>query len=161
MREDNDSEKGYEGKGLRGALWAAFGVGTAAAAKYVLGGPGGLGGIFGGNPPPAGGPGAPVSREVLDLTTRNQALESKLYAQELNTPQLVWNAKQEAEIKCLGERVTRLESMTQVVVPNRNVAPGWGPAFVTPGVPPAPPLDSATIQAIATAVAAQTAKEAA
>lgn len=140
-----------------GALWTIAGTAIAMTAKELLR-PGALGGIFGGNPPPGG---APVTREVLDLTTRNQALESKLYAQELNTPQLVWNAKQEAEIRCLGERVARLESLTQVVVPNRNVAPGWGPAFVAPGVPPPPPLDSATIQAIASAVAAQTAKEAA
>ena len=155
---ETEDKSGYDGKGLKGALWTLAGVAIGQLATR----PGVLGGVFGGpGLPPPGTPGAPVSREVLDLTTRNQALESKLYAQELNTPQLVWNAKQEAEIKCLGERVTRLESMTQVVVPNRNVAPGWGPAFVTPGVPPAPPLDSATIQAIATAVAAQTAKEAA
>ena len=47
MREDNETGNGsgYKGEGIRAAIWSAFGVGTAAAAKYVLGGEGGL---FGG-----------------------------------------------------------------------------------------------------------------
>ena len=144
MREDNENE-GYKGEGVRGWGWGLFGVATAAAAKYVMGGPGGLGGLFGG---PAGGPGAPVNRETTDLIVENAVLKAQL-------PQVAINTKQSAEIECLRERVTRMESLTQVVVPNSNVAPGWGPAFVTPGVPTPPALSEATITAIANQVAAQ------
>lgn len=144
MREDNDNEA-YKGQGIRGWGWGLFGVACAAGAKYVFGGPGGLGGLFGG---PIGGPGAPVSRETTDLIVENAVLKAQL-------PQVAINTKQSAEIDCLRERITRMESLTQVVVPNGNVAPGWGPAFVTPGVPTPPALSDATITAIANQVAAQ------
>lgn len=55
MKEDKTT--GYDGEGIRPALWSAFGVGTAAAAKYVLGD-----GLFGGGRPPAGAP--PWARDM-------------------------------------------------------------------------------------------------
>ena len=134
----------YNGGGLKGPIWALFGVLTGAVAKYVTNGPGGLGGIFGGAP--AGGPGAPVTREVLDLTTENAVLKASI-------PQVEINAKQSAEIACLKDRVGQLFSMTQLSIPNGNLNPGYGSAVVTvaPPVPPAAP-DVATLAA---AIAAQ------
>ena len=146
MREDNENEM-YKGEGIRGWGWGLFGVATAAAAKYVMGGPGGIGGLFGG---PAVGPGAPVSREILDLKVENVVLKAQ-------APQIEINATQTANIRCLADRVSRLESLTQVVVPNGNVSPGWGSTTVIPAPVPAPtaPDIQTLANAIATTVAAQ------
>jgi len=140
---DEKDDGVYNGGGLKGPIWALFGVLTGAVAKYVTNGPGGLGGIFGGAP--AGGPGAPVTREVLDLTTENAVLKASI-------PQVEINAKQSAEIACLKDRVGQLFGMTQLSIPNGNLNPGYGNAVVM-AVPPAPPAPDVT--ALAAAIAAQ------
>lgn len=149
MREDNEKTTVDLGRG-NGPLWTIAGTLIAMTAKEFLR-PGVISGIFGGNGPAVG---APVTREVVDLTTENAVLKAQL-------PQVAINTKQSADIDCLQKQVNQLFGMTRLTIPNANLNPGYGPAFVTPGLPPPPPLDSATIQAIATAVAAQTAKEAA
>ena len=77
MKEDGETN-GYEGQGIRAALWSAFGVGTAAAAKYVLGD----GGLFGGGRPPAGDPpwarDMAYERALTEANAKTAALEAKL-----------------------------------------------------------------------------------
>ena len=50
--------------------------------------------------------------------------------QQLNA-QAVWNATQQGVLGCLQGQVTQLQSMTQLVIPNRSVMPGWGPVEIT------------------------------
>ena len=146
MRSDNEGAEVYDGQGLKGPGYWIAGVLTAMAAKAVSGPGGILGGVLGGNPPPPPPPGMePVTQKVLDLTTENQELKSKLYANELNTRQVAWNAVQEGKIACLEKQVDRLFGMTQLTIPNGNLNPGVGPVQVVP-VPPAVP-DVATLAA--------------
>ena len=137
-----EKEETYNGGGLKGPIWALFGVLTGAVAKYVTSGPGGLGGILGGAP--VGGPGAPVTREIVDLTTENAVLKAQL-------PQVAVNTKQSAQIECLEKQVSQLYTMTQLTIPNGNLNPGYGNAVVTVA-PPLPPPD---VTQLATAIAAQ------
>lgn len=135
MVEDNEMKNGdYDGKGLRGALWAAFGVGTAAAAKYVLG----EGGLFGGGAPQGGIP--PWARDMnyeRELTVANAKigqLEAEKYADAVTlaaerrladkieaiekamnattATQAVLNAKQQGFIDMLAGQVASFERMT-------------------------------------------------
>lgn len=143
MRDDN-ADNGYDGKGIKGPFWALFGVVTGAAAKYITNGGFGFGG------PPPGGPGAPVTREVLDLTTENQALKSQLYTNELDKRQSVWNATQQARIDCIQRQLDQIFGMTRLTIPNGNLTPGVGPVTVVPVPPPAPPAPPAVSGAGAT-----------
>lgn len=152
MKEDAAESTGaYDGAGLKGPGYWIAGVLTAMAAKAVSGPGGPLGGLFGNNPPP-GGPGAPVTREVLDLTVENQGLKSQLYTNELDKRQSVWNATQQGRIDCLQRQVDGLYGMTRLTIPNGNVSPGWGPAVVAPAPAPAAATDASTIAAVVAAV---------
>ena len=46
--------------------------------------------------------------------------------------QAVWNATQTGTLACLQNQIAQLQSLTKVVVPNTNVAPGWGNVTITP-----------------------------
>lgn len=50
--------------------------------------------------------------------------------QQLNG-QSVWNATQQANLACIQGQIAQLQSMTQLVIPNRSVMPGWGPVEIT------------------------------
>ena len=50
--------------------------------------------------------------------------------QQLNA-QAVWNATQQGLIGCIQGQVAQLQQMTQLVIPNRSVMPGWGPVEIT------------------------------
>lgn len=153
MTEEKDSGTSYDGNGLKGPLYWLAGTATAAAVK-ALSGPGGLlGGLFGGMPPP-GGPGAPVSREVLDLTTENATLKANAHADAMNAAQAVVNATQQAQIACQQRQIDQLFTLTQLSIPNANLNPGYGQAVVTPATPPAGDLASTIASAVAAAVAA-------
>jgi hypothetical protein len=148
MRSDSENGETYDGQGLKGPLYWLASAATASAIK----GPGGiLGNLLGGNPPPPPPGGEPVTQKVLDLTTENQELKSKLYANELNTRQVAWNAVQEGKIACLEKAVDRLFGMTQLTIPNGNLNPGVGPVQVVP-VPPAVPDVAALAAAIVAAM---------
>lgn len=152
MRSDNEGAEAYDGQGLKGPGYWIAGVLTAIAAKAVSGPGGILGGVLGGNPPPPPPPGMePVTQKTLDLTAENQELKAKLYANELNTVQVAWNAKQEGKIACLEKAVDRLYGMTQLTIPNGNLNPGVGPVQVVP-VPPAVPDVTALAAAIVAAM---------
>ena len=146
-------DKEYEGQGLRGPLYWLAGIQTLAAVKNAL--PGGLAGLFGAPVPPPGGPGAPVSREVVDLLVENAALKANAHADKMNADQMVVNAIQKGRIDCQQRQIDQLLGLTRLTVPNANLNPGYGPAVVAPApvpVAPAATPDAATIAAIVTAV---------
>lgn len=141
----------YASKGVGNAGLTLGIIGTALASG-VLGNNNGLGGLFGGPRPdmnPANNPlyllsqkdteiarlqaekyadgqVKELSKEVCDLKQRVSAIEvaEPLREQILNE-----------RINCVANTVNRL---VQPMIPNANVAPGWGPAFVSP-FPPVPP----------------------
>lgn len=150
MRTDSE-ETTYDGQGLKGPGYWIAGVLSAMALKS-LSGPGGVLNILGGNPLPPPPPGMePVSQKVLDLTTKLQAAESKLYTNELDKRQVAWNAVQEGKIACLEKAVERLYGMTQLSIPNASLNPGVGPVQVVP-VPPTPSDVAALAAAIVAAM---------
>lgn len=114
-----------------GAQWWIAAVLSALVAQNA-GGPGGglLGGLLGGHTPPPPPGTEPVSQKILDLTTENQRLRSEQYTDRIAAAQGVLNATQGAQIACLEKQVDRLYGLTKLVVPNGNVAPGWGPVDV-------------------------------
>lgn len=160
MKEDADNASVYSGGGLKGPLYWLAGVTSAMALKSVSGPGGLLGGLFGPGLPPPGGPGAPVTREILDLTTENQGLKGQLYTNELDKRQSVWNAIQQGRIDCLERQVGQLFTLTRLTVPNSNLNPGVGPVQVVPVPPPAAPADPDVATIVAAVLAAQKASEA-
>ena len=51
---------------------------------------------------------------------------------EINTQQAVFNGTTLSTLQCIQGQVAQLQSMTRLVIPNGNVAPGWGPVTVLP-----------------------------
>lgn len=141
---ENDS---YTSKGVGNAGLTLGIIGTTLASG-VLGG-GTLGGIFGNNNPTASaayqlstkdteiaqlkaeryadGAVKALSMEVSDLKTRVAAIE---VAEPL---------REQILMQQIGSVQNTLNRLVQPMIPNANVAPGWGPAFVSP-FPPAPPV---------------------
>ena len=88
-------------------------------------------------------------REISDRDFKIASLESNKYTDErireasdkLNAKidgiqkqlnaQAVWNATQQGLIGCIQGQVAQLQQMTQLVIPNRSVMPGWGPVEIT------------------------------
>ena len=155
---ENDS---YTSKGVGNAGLTLGIIGTTLASG-ILGG-GNLGGIFGNNNNPtasaayqlstkdteiaqlkaeryADGEVKALSKEVCDLKSRVAAIE---VAEPLREQILV------QQINCVANTVNKL---VQPMIPNANVAPGWGPAFVSPFPPPAPVVqNSGTVTSTSTA----------
>ena len=132
------------GKGNLGVTLGAIGTGLGAMA-----GAGGLDALFGRNrnsDPEE----KPVTRYEMNLIRENMAkdaqiaaLEAKMYTdgkiagvQAEISAQAVWNATQEGVIRCQAAQLAQLFGMTKLTIPNDNLNPGYGPAFVVPGVPP-------------------------
>ena len=46
--------------------------------------------------------------------------------------QAVWNATQTGTLTCLQNQIAQLQTLTQLVVPNTHVSPGWGNVTITP-----------------------------
>lgn len=128
MTETTENSGGYDGKGLKGALWTLAGttIGQLASNSGILGG------VLGRPPFPPDGPGAPVSREILDLKAENSLLKANAHADAMNAAQAVWNATQQARLDCQQREIDRLYSMTRIVIPNESLNPGYGNATVTP-----------------------------
>ena len=138
------------GKGNLAVTLGAIGAGAAALNENGI-----LGGLFGrGNTDPGD---RPVTRYEMDLIRESMAKDSEIAAlkaqqysdskaaglQAQICQQAVWNATQEGLIRCQAERIAQLYSLTQLVVPNGNVMPGWGnvtvvPTFAAPPVADAP-----------------------
>ena len=132
MTEDTDKNGGvYEGKGLKGALWTIAGVAIGGLAARVLLPPGGN--------PFFGGPAAavnPLERENNELRVQLAETRAQAYTDRAIAPQMAINATQQAQLGFAATQIGQLYSLTQLMVPNRNVAPGWGPAHVSPLLPP-------------------------
>ena len=126
---------------------AALTTGIVGAAGTLLGGAGGLMNLFGGGSRQNADPGdRSVTRYEMGLwqeinaeKAKNALLEAKGYTdaavagvQAEISQQAVWNATQTGLINCLKGQVMQLQSMTQLMIPNRNISPGWGPTTVEP-----------------------------
>lgn len=138
------NEDSYTSKGVGNAGLTLGIIGTTLASG-VLGG-GNLGGIFGNNNPTAS-----AAYQLSTKDTEIAQLKAERYAdaqvKELSFE--ISNLKQrvaaievaeplreqilQQSIGCVANTVNRL---VQPMIPNANVAPGWGPAFVSP-FPPA------------------------
>lgn len=129
MTEDTDRTEGaYEGKGLKGALWTIAGVAIGGLAARVLLPPGGGNPLFGG---PAAGVN-PLAHENMELRVQLAETRAQAYTDRAIAPQMAINATQQAQLGFAATQIGQLYSLTQLMVPNRNVAPGWGPVDVTP-----------------------------
>jgi len=153
--ENNES---YTSKGVGNAGLTLGIIGTTLASG-VLGGSG-LGGIFGNTNPTASaayqlstkdteiaqlkaeryadGAVKALTAEVSDLKTRVAAIE---VAEPLREQILM------QQIGCVQNTLNRL---VQPMIPNANVAPGWGPAFVSPFPPPSPVVQNGSTSTPAT-----------
>lgn len=70
-----------------------------------------------------------TDQRISELTTQmNMRFDG--VQQQLNA-QAVWNATQQGLLGCLQGQVAQLQSMTQLVIPNKSVMPGWGPVEIT------------------------------
>ena len=69
-----------------------------------------------------------TDQKIADLTAQmNMRFDG---VQQQLSAQSVWNATQQGLIGCIQGQVAQLQSMTQLVLPNRSVMPGWGPVDI-------------------------------
>lgn len=149
MVYQEDKEYASKGVGTAGLTTGIIGTVGTAIATGLLGG-NGLGGLFGGNQNPAASPVYQLSQKdneiallkaqqysdgkVFALMERVANLEARVYADEKTDP---------LRDQILGDRIAGLSAIVNRIsapfVPNWAVAPGWGPAFVSP-FPPVPPV---------------------
>ena len=143
-----ENDKSYASSGVGTAGLTLGIIGTSLASGLLNGG--GLGGLFGGNQNPT----ASAAYQLASKDTEIAQLKAERYAdqqvKELSVE--VCNLKQRVaaievaeplreqiineRLSCVANTVNRL---VQPMIPNANVAPGWGPAFVSP-FPPVPPV---------------------
>ena len=126
----------------------ALGLGIAGTGIGVLNSVGGLAGLFGITPRnnQSADPGdRPVTRyemgliqENNDLKNENTLLKAGRYTDDKVHPLETWTAGATATMGFMAQQIQQLYGITQLVVPNGSVAPGWGPAAVRPA-PPIPP----------------------
>lgn len=137
------NEDSYTSKGVGNAGLTLGIIGTTLASG-ILGGSG-VGGIFGNNNPTAS-----AAYQLSTKDTEIAQLKAERYAdaQVKDLAFEVCNLKQrvaaievaeplreqilQQNINCVANTVNRL---VQPMIPNANVAPGWGPAFVSPFPP--------------------------
>ena len=147
--------------------YASKAVGTAALTTGIIGtslgaiaSAGGVAGILGlgGRQAPADPGDKPVTRYELGLVREigdkndeivllkaNQYSDNKdLGLQAQISAQAVWNATAGAAIDCINKQIQQLQSMTKLVIPNGNVAPGWGAVLVEPVLAPTSANQSST-----------------
>lgn len=132
---------------------AALTTGIIGTSLGALSGAGGLAGLFGLGPRPApADPGdKPVTRyemglfkEIADKNDEIVLLKANQYADNKDaglqaqiSEQAVWNATAGATMGCLAQQIQQLQSITKLMIPNNNVAPGWGAVTVEPTPAPA------------------------
>jgi len=152
---NNDNE--YTSKGV-GTAGLTLGIIGTSLASGILNGTG-IGGIFG-NQNPANSTVYQLSQkdseitqlkaeryadaQVKELTGEVSNLKQRVAAIEVAEPlrEQILNER----ISCVANTVNRL---VQPMIPNGNIAPGWGPAFVSP-FPPVPPQVTTTTPTPAT-----------
>ena len=143
-----ENDKNYASSGVGTAGLTLGVIGTALASGILNGN--GLGGLFGGNQNPAASPVYQLAskdneiallkaqqysdNKVVALMERVANLEARVLADEKTDP---------LRDQILGDRIAALQGVVNRIsapfVPNWAVAPGWGPAFVSP-FPPVPPV---------------------
>lgn len=137
----------------KGVANAGLTTGIIGSALGVLNN-GGLGNIFGGSTNPEDKAVTRYEAQMMsELSKKDQhiaLLESNKYTdqkiadlydkmnnrfigveQQLGA-QAVWNATQTGTLTCLQNQIAQLQTLTQLVVPNSHVAPGWGNVTITP-----------------------------
>ena len=146
MATYND-DKDYTSKGVGNAGLTLGIIGTTLASGLLNGN--GLGGIFGGNQNPAASPVYQLSQkdnEIAQLKAQ-QYSDNKFFAlsekvASIDARVAVIEKTEPLRDQIIGERVANLQAILNGIakpfVPNYAVAPGWGPAFVSP-FPPVPP----------------------
>lgn len=137
----------YTSKGVGNAGLTLGIIGTTLASGLLNGN--GLGGIFGGNQNPAASPVYQLSQkdnEIAQLKAQ-QYSDNKFFAlsekvASIDARVAVIEKTEPLRDQIIGERVASLQRVLDGIarpfVPNYAVAPGWGPAFVSP-FPPVPP----------------------
>lgn len=139
----------YASRGVANAGLTTGIIGTSLGALASVGGVAGLLGFGGHNA--SGDPGdRPVTRFEMELYQQiNEKngeitkLEAERYAdakaeglQAQINQTAVWTAGATATMGFMGQQIQQLFGITKLVVPNGNIAPGWGPAFVGAFPPP-------------------------
>lgn len=141
---ENDS---YASKGVGNAGLTLGIIGTALASG-VLGG-GNLGGLFNNN---QSGAIAEKNMEIAQLRAEKYS-DNKFFAlsekvSNLEGRVLTIEKTEPLRDQIIGERVANLQAVLNGIakpfVPNWAVAPGWGPAFVSPFPPAAPVAQGGT-----------------
>lgn len=165
---DNNNEYASKGVGTAGLTTGIIGTVGTAIATGLLGGNGGLGGIFGGNQNPAASPVYQLSQKdneiallkaqqysdnkTFALSERVANLESKVVAIETAAP---------LRDKILSDSIINLQAtlarIAVPMVPNYALAPGYGPAMVAPLPPPFPPVANSGTTTTPTTTTAQAA----
>ena len=90
-----------------------------------------------------------ISRREAELMTENALLKANQDASDklaaykdqqnaINMKQVEVNAYQAAAIQCAQKSIDRLYGSFRLMMPNDNIAPGWGPSFYSPFPPVAP-----------------------
>ena len=140
------NEDSYAGKGVGNAGLTLGIIGTTLASGVL--GNGNLGGIFGNSNPTASAAYQLSTKDteiaqlkaeryadsqVKELTFEISNLKQRVAAIEVAEPLREQILQQ--SINCVANTVNRL---VQPMIPNGNVAPGWGPAFVSPFPPTIP-----------------------
>lgn len=145
MATYNDNEYASKGVGTAGLTLGI--IGTSLASGLLNGG--GLGGLFGNNQNPSASPVYQLASKDNEIAllkaqqysdNKNFALAEKVAS--LDARVSVIEKTEPLRDQIIGERVANLQRVLDGIarpfVPNYAVAPGWGPAFVSP-FPPVPP----------------------
>ena len=132
----------YASKSVSGT---ALGTGIAGLSLGVLNALGGAAAMFGNRQPQDPGD-RPVTRyemglhqEINDKKIEIAELKSNRYTdfvanglQQQISGQAVWNATQTAGLSNLQGQIAQLQSVTKLMIPNENLAPGYGRSAVMP-----------------------------
>lgn len=133
---------------------AALTTGIIGTSLGALSGAGGLAGLFGFGPrpnPPADPGDKPVTRyemslykEISEKNDEIVLLKAEQYSDNKDaglqaqiSQQAVWNATAGATMGCLAQQIQQLQSVTKLMIPNGNIAPGWGAVTIEPTPAPA------------------------
>lgn len=122
-----DKEYASTGLGQTGA-WLG-GIGTALAVAN-----GGVGRLLGWGPPPPGGPGGPVSPEMLALTAENATLKAQVYTDAQTRPLAVTQAAQGEQIACIQKQMDLRQQIVEGKIDTVAQVSGMGIAALQQAV---------------------------
>lgn len=122
------AEKQYASTGLgQTGAWLG-GIGTALAVAN-----GGVGRLLGWGPPP-GGPGGPVTPEMLALTAENAQLKAQVYTDQQTRPLAVTQAAQGEQIACLQKQLDLRQQIVEQKIDTVAQVSGMGIAALQQAV---------------------------